>query len=57
MRRVLSNVRESIRLWPRDVVFVYYNPLHAHVFDEFGFGDSLIQIEVVEGVDSAWANL
>lgn len=37
MTRVLTNIKESLDRAPREVVIVYYNPLSAHVIEDFGF--------------------
>jgi hypothetical protein len=45
MRAVLTNIKQSIALYPRDVRFIYYNPVHADVFNEFGFKNRTIFVE------------
>jgi hypothetical protein len=45
LRAVLTNIKESILHHPRDVRFIYYNPVHADVFNEFGFKNRTIFIE------------
>ena len=37
MRRVVANIRESLDRKPRRVFVVYYNPLSAHVIEDFAF--------------------
>ena len=33
----MANIRASLDRKPRPLVVIYYNPLSAHVIDEFGF--------------------
>jgi 16S rRNA G966 N2-methylase RsmD len=37
MRTVLTNIKESLESHPRDAFFIYFNPVQAHLFDEFAF--------------------
>ena len=58
MRRVLTKIKESLARHPRDAFFIYYNPLHANLFDELGFQKNrVVLVDVEEGLDGAWASL
>ena len=59
MRAVLTKFRESLVRCPRDMRFIYYVPLHVHLFDELGFSrDQLLLHEpTVEDVQEAMRDL
>jgi hypothetical protein len=50
MRTVLTKIKESLESYPRDVIFIYFNPRHAHLFDELGFQKCRIILVEVERV-------
>lgn len=37
LRRVITNVEQSLRMHPRPICMLYHNPLLEHVFSESGF--------------------
>jgi len=52
LRRVLQNIRTSLRTHPRRIRIIYYNPKFAHIFDD----DIWLRPEEHDGDFRVWEN-
>ena len=51
LKIVLTKIKKSIDDCPRDAHFIYYNPKHAHVFEELGFPKERVLLVGVQAHD------
>lgn len=55
LKKVLTNIKRSIECLPREFHFIYYNPIHAHLFEELGFPES--RVHLVEVEPGTWGSI